>query len=83
METTRITEYYLRMKFGDAVQVEYVDLTESENQEKYDGVVELVDQQNLAYPLVAVDGRLRIAGSAHYYRILPLIEEVLAPEPVA
>ena len=71
------------MKFGDAVQVEYVDLTESENQEKYDGVVELVDQQNLAYPLVAVDGRLRIAGSAHYYRILPLIEEVLAPEPVA
>jgi disulfide oxidoreductase YuzD len=71
------------MKFGDAVQVEYVDLTESENQEKYDGVMELVDQQNLAYPLVAVDGRLRIAGSAHYYRILPLIEEVLAPEPVA
>jgi disulfide oxidoreductase YuzD len=71
------------MKFGDAVQVEYVDLTESENQEKYDGVMELVDQQNLAYPLVAVDGRLRIAVSAHYYRILPLIEEVLAPEPVA
>ncbi|MGD8626676.1 MAG: DUF1462 family protein [Anaerolineae bacterium] len=81
METTRITEYYLRMKYGDAVQVEYVDLTEAESQETYAGVVELVAQQNLAYPLVAVDGKLRMAGSAHFYRILPFVEEVLQPEP--
>jgi disulfide oxidoreductase YuzD len=71
----------MRMKYGDAIQVEYVDLTDAENQEKYAGVLELVEEQGLAYPLVAVDGRLRMAGSAHYYRILPLIEEVLAPEP--
>ena len=85
METTRITEYYLRMKFGDAIGVEYIDLTEAGNQETYAEVVTLVEEQNLAYPLVAVDGRLRMAGSAHYYRILPLVEEVLnlEPEPAA
>jgi disulfide oxidoreductase YuzD len=82
VETTRITEYYLRMKYGDAIRVEYIDLTEAESQEKYAGVMELVEQQNLAYPLVAVDGRLRMAGSAHYYRILPFVEEVLQPELV-
>jgi len=70
------------MKFGDAIGVEYIDLTMPENQETYAEVVTLVEDQNLAYPLVAVDGRLRIAGSAHYYRILPLVEEVLEPEPV-
>ncbi len=38
----------------------------------------VIQEQGLPYPLVAVNNRVRIAGSADYYRILPLVEEALA-----
>jgi disulfide oxidoreductase YuzD len=69
------------MKHGDAVQVEYFDLADPENQERFAEAVALAEDRDLLYPLVAINGRLRVAGSAHYYRILPLVEEILAPEP--
>ena len=70
------------MKHGDAVQVEYFDLADPENQERFAEVVALAEDRDLLYPLVAMNGRLRMAGSAHYYQILPLVEEILVPEPV-
>ena len=77
METTRVTEYYLRMRYGEAVQVEYVDMAEPENQTEFPELVAVVEERDLPYPLVAIDGRLRAAGSAHFYRVLPYVEEVL------
>ena len=77
METTRVTEYYLRMRYGGAVQVEYVDMGESKNQTEFPELVAVVEERDLPYPLVAIDGRLRAAGSAHFYRVLPYVEEVL------
>jgi disulfide oxidoreductase YuzD len=70
------------MKYGDAVRVEYVDLADVGNREEYADVAKIVDERNLLYPLVAVNGHLRVAGSAHYYRVLPLVEELLETEPV-
>jgi disulfide oxidoreductase YuzD len=70
------------MKYGDAVRVEYVDLADSGSQEEYADVAKLADERDLLYPLVAVNGHLRVAGSAHYYRVLPLVEESLEAEPV-
>jgi hypothetical protein len=40
----------------------------------------LAQEHNLPYPLVAINGELKLAGSAHYYRVLPLVEEMLEPE---
>ncbi|MGD9048609.1 MAG: DUF1462 family protein [Anaerolineae bacterium] len=77
METTRVTEYYLRMRYGEAVQVEYVDMAEPKNQTEFPELVAVVEERDLPYPLVAIDGRLRAAGSAHFYRVLPYVEEVL------
>jgi len=71
------------MKYGDAVQVEYVDLADPGSREEYSGVARLAEERDLLYPLVAVNGNLRVAGSAHYYRVLPLVEEALEVEPAA
>jgi disulfide oxidoreductase YuzD len=65
------------MRFGSAVQVEYVDMGDPTNQAQFREVLAAVEERNLPYPLVAIDGRLRAAGSAHYYRVLPYVEEVL------
>ncbi len=70
------------MRYGDAVQVEYVDMAESQNQEQFSELMAVVDDRELPYPLVAIDGHLRAAGSAHYYHILPYVEEALEPQDV-
>ena len=65
------------MRYGEAVQVEYVDMADAENQAQFSEVLAVVEDRDLPYPLVAIDGRLRAAGSAHYYRVLPYVEEAL------
>ena len=57
--------------------MEYVDLADSDSQAKFSDVLDLVKDQNLPYPLVAINGELRLAGSAHYFRVLPLVDELL------
>ena len=71
------------MRFGEAVQVEYIDMSESKNQEEFSDLLAVVEDRDLPYPLLAINGHLRAAGSAHYYRVLPYVEEVLEPEGVA
>lgn len=63
------------MRYGEAVQVEYVDMADPENQAQFSEVLAVVEDRDLPYPLVAIDGRLRAAGSAHYYRVLPYVQE--------
>jgi disulfide oxidoreductase YuzD len=65
------------MRYGETVQVEYVDMADAENQAQYSDLLAVVEDRDLPYPLVAIDGRLRAAGSAHYYRVLPYVEEAL------
>jgi disulfide oxidoreductase YuzD len=70
------------MRYGEAVQVEYVDMADPKNQTQFSDLLAVVEDRDLPYPLVAIDGRLRAAGSAHYYRVLPYVEEVLVAEEV-
>lgn len=55
-----------------------MDLADPENELKFAGVAAMAEEQNLAYPLVAVGGKLRLSGSAQYYHLLPLVQEALA-----
>lgn len=66
------------MRYGDLIQVEYVDMTEPQNQAQFAELLAVVEDRDLPYPLVAINGHLRAAGSAHYYHVLPYIEEVFA-----
>jgi disulfide oxidoreductase YuzD len=77
LETTRVTQYYLEMRYGSAVQVEYVDMADPEVQAQFPELLAVVEERDLPYPLIAVNGNLRAAGSAQYYHILPLVEQAL------
>ena len=66
------------MQHGSAVQLNYVDLADSESQVEYSDLLDLVKDKNLPYPLVAINGELRLAGSAHYFQVLPLVDELLS-----
>lgn len=68
------------MRHGSAVQVEYIDLAEPETQAQFADLLDNIQEQNLPYPLVAINGELRLAGSAHFHRVLPLVEEILVPK---
>lgn len=68
------------MRFGEAVQVEYVDMSEPENQAEFSELLAVVEDRDLPYPLLAINGHLKAAGSAHYYRVLPYVEEALESE---
>ena len=77
-----MTEFYLKIRYGEAVQVEYVDMADPENQAEYRELVAVVEDRNLPYPLIAINGHLRAAGSAHYNHILPLVEKAFEAEPI-
>lgn len=65
--------------------MEYVDLADREVQAEFAELLSTIQAKNLPYPLVAVNGRVRLAGTAAYYQVMPLVEEVLsaATEEVA
>jgi disulfide oxidoreductase YuzD len=65
------------MQFGDAIEVRYVDMYEPESQAEFPELLALVKERALPYPLVAINGQVRAAGSAHYYHVLPYVEQVL------
>jgi disulfide oxidoreductase YuzD len=57
------------------VQVEYLDVSEPAIQAEYADLISQAKEHHLPYPLVAIDGQVRLAGGAEYYRIMPLVEE--------
>jgi disulfide oxidoreductase YuzD len=71
------------MRHGARVRVEYVDLGEPDAREEHAAVLRRIEEQGLPYPLVAVNGTLRLAGSAHYSHLLPLVEEALGTQPAS
>lgn len=73
----RITEYLLKMRHGPTVQVEYVDLADETAQTRYANLLALVRDRDLPFPLVAINGTVRLAGTAQYYQVAPLVEEAL------
>ena len=75
-----MTEMYLKLRYGDAVEVNYVDLSDPANQERFAELMGLVEERDLGFPLVTVNGQIRLVGSAHYYHILPMIEEAMATQ---
>jgi disulfide oxidoreductase YuzD len=71
----------VQRRYGDSVQVGYVDLGRAEAHGEFQELLALITEQSLPYPLVAVNGQLRMAGSADYYRVIALVEEALQEEP--
>jgi hypothetical protein len=65
------------MRYGQAVGVVHADLIDPAIQAQYPELVAAAEDQKLPFPLVAINGEIRLAGSAHYFRVVPLVEEAL------
>jgi disulfide oxidoreductase YuzD len=61
--------------YGDTVQVEYLDVSEPAVQAEYADLIHQAEEHRLPYPLVAIEGQVRLAGGAEVYRIMSLVEE--------
>ena len=75
-----MTKFYLKAAYGDAVSLEYVDMADPGQQAQFPDLMALVEERELPYPLIAINEELCAAGSAHYYRILPLVEAAFQAE---
>jgi disulfide oxidoreductase YuzD len=71
------------MRHGAAVNVDYVDLQEATAREQHADVLRTVEERQLPYPLVAINGSLKLAGSAEIAHVLPLVEAAMRglPDP--
>ncbi len=54
-----------------------MDLADPAAQAEFSEVLAMIEERDLPYPLVAVNGQVRLAGTAHYYQVAPLVEELL------
>lgn len=75
-----MTRRQIETRHGPRVRVEYVDLGDPAGQREYVDVLKRIEEQRLPYPIVAVNGTLKLAGSAHYSHVMPLVEEALASQ---
>jgi disulfide oxidoreductase YuzD len=67
----------LQRQHGESVRLDYVDLADSAARAEYQEVLATIEERDLPYPLVAINGQLRLAGTAHYYQVAPLVDELL------
>ena len=63
------------------MQVEYLDMAEADTQTRFPEIVELAQEHHLPYPLVLINGELRVTGAVNYYQIAPLVEQALEKVP--
>lgn len=54
-----------------------------EAQATYPELLAVIEERDLPYPLVAINGQLRLAGTARFFSILPLVEEAFEAAPVS
>lgn len=75
-----MSKAYLRYFFGDTVELEHYDMAVPEQYERGKAWLEQVPEGYLFYPLVFVNGELRVVGSAEYYEILGAVREIARDE---
>ncbi len=72
-----MTAQYLRQKYGDLVQVQYIDFANQENREKYASVLEEIKNKRLRFPVTEVDGQFIAEGYVDYWSIANVVEQKL------
>ena len=72
-----MTKFYFDRMYGNMVEVIYYDLSDPGAAEEFGGLLAQVREHSVPFPLVAVDGEVRLAGGAEFYQIKPLVDEIL------
>lgn len=68
-----VTEY-LKEKYGEAVEVEYLNLAQPAVRRRNPEIIARIEEQGLLLPLVAINGRLKLSGNMEYRAIVEAIE---------
>jgi len=72
-----VTKFYFDRMYGEMVEVMYCDLSDPGAAEEFSGLLAQVREHAVPFPLVAVDGEVRLAGGAEFHQIKPLVDEML------
>lgn len=63
--------------YGDQVSIEYYDTAKPDDLARSSEFLAKVPENRMYYPLVFIDGELKIVGSAEYYQILYSVRELV------
>ncbi len=77
-----MTAQYLRHKYGDAVQVDYIDFATPRNREQYAEILKEIETRRLRFPVTAIDDAIISEGHVDYWTIATSIEEKLRQETI-
>jgi len=64
----------LKNLYGETVELEFLDLAESTTSRSYPEIVDRIRKENLALPLLLINGNLRIAGYFDIYQLQNTIQ---------
>ena len=76
-DSLELAEEQIKNRFGDDVQLTYLDLAGSEEVDSLIDWKEKIINENLSVPLLVLNGRLRIAGNFDIRQMLDVIEAEL------
>ena len=73
-ETLALAQQRIKDRFGDKIQLQYLDL--SQTMPKHDAIKwnEVIKTKNLLLPLLLINGQLRISGQFDTRQLLDVIE---------
>jgi disulfide oxidoreductase YuzD len=75
-----MTRAYLQRYYDGRVHVEYADMADPKQYEQYKTWVDQVKSGYRYYPLVFIDGELKLSGSADPYQIIYALQSVMQVE---
>ena len=73
-ETIALARQRIEERFGDTVQMEYVDMSESTINRYGDEFKVRISEGTLTFPLLLVNGKLRVSGQFDIRMLLDAIE---------
>ncbi|MBI2865812.1 MAG: DUF1462 family protein [Chloroflexi bacterium] len=73
-ETWEFLQKRLQERYEGTVALEYVDLSQPGGRGRHPGLEEQITARNLALPVVAIDGAVRLSGMVDYRTLSDVIE---------
>ncbi len=73
-ETTALANQRIKERFGDKIQLEYLDLSKPVTNKETSEWSQVIQDKNLSLPLLLINGQPRISGQFDIRQLLDAIE---------
>ena len=78
-----MVQAFLGHTYGDEVRVDYYDTSWPDPPPEVRRIIAEANERGLVYPVVAVDGKVRLHGSAEYWQIARMVADLRSGETAA